>query len=58
LQQHGAVFDQLHPFGDSLEAKGIGQTEYALKNRQVIGIVKHIVHEALINLDLGNGQAF
>jgi hypothetical protein len=51
LQQLGAVFNGLYPFGNHIAAKGARQTNHGRNNSQVVRVIKHIPHETLVDLE-------
>ena len=57
LQQQSAVFTGLHPFGNDTTPEDGGQSDDALQNGHIIGVIKHVSHKALIDLEHGNPQA-
>ena len=58
LQEHRPVLDGGDAFGDDLPVQRRGQAEHAAENGQVVGIVEHVAHEALVDLELCNREAF
>ncbi len=51
LPQRPGVFRGFHPFSEYRVGKPLGQEDHALHNGVVAGILKHVPHETLINLD-------
>ena len=56
LQQYLAVFDRLDPFGDDLTPERRSQADDAFENREIIRVVEHVAHEALVDLEQRLGQ--
>src|SRR6202034_3409546 len=48
-QKHEPMIDRLNSFGDGLTPKGIGKNEDTFQNRQVLWVIEHVVHKALID---------
>ena len=47
----------LYAFGDHLALEGSSQSDNALQNGQVIGVVEHVAHKALVDLEQRHAQA-
>ena len=57
VEQHLAVVHGFHALGDDLAVEGPRQAEHAFEDGQVVGVVEHVAHEALVDLELVHGQA-
>jgi hypothetical protein len=51
------VLDSFHALGDHLAPEGRRQAEDAFENGQIVGVVEHVAHEALVDLEVCHGQA-
>jgi len=58
LQQHFAVCQGFHTFGNNLVMECGGQSQYALQNGQIIRAIEHTSHKSLVDLGAGDRQAF
>ncbi|OIQ74521.1 hypothetical protein GALL_438280 [mine drainage metagenome] len=47
----------LHSLGNHLAVKRCGQIQHPQQNRQIIRVVKHVVHKTLVHLELVDRQA-
>ncbi|MDV7391627.1 hypothetical protein RZS08_09755, partial [Arthrospira platensis SPKY1] len=56
LQQTTGMHHSFHALGDRLTTKGLGQPDDTFQDRQVIGVLEHVTHEGLIDLEHVGGQ--
>ena len=58
LQQQMAMRLGLDAFGDDPALEGCRQADHPLQNGQVIRIIKHVAHKALVYLEQTDTQMF
>lgn len=57
LQQHLAMGDGFHALGNDLPAKGLGQSDDALQDGQVVHVAEHAADKTLVDLEQVDAQA-
>ena len=57
LLQKGALLGRLHPFGDDLQPQAGAQGDDGAHDGRVVGVIEHVAHKTLVNLELVQGQA-
>jgi PAS domain S-box-containing protein len=55
-QQGSTMLQRFNAFGNHRAVEGLGQAHHAVHNAQVVRVVQHVAHKALVDLDQVNRQ--
>lgn len=58
IEQQLAMRSGLHALGDGLTPDGGGQAQHPIQDRQIVGVIEHVVNKAPVNLEAVGRQAF